>query len=170
MRIFLFLVLISLVSGCTTIKVAKEVTKVSESLRASVDKMIKSDKKNQDKTSNNEINSQVNIDIKKEKEILAIEKKVEKKLVKEQSKIIEINFIGKTLNEVRLILGEYSLLREDGNTKLIRFDKKTCKLFLFYNSQIEIARAEHFEIRNNNGVLINTKEKIQTCYKEFKLN
>ena len=40
MRIFFFIIIVTLLSGCTTIEVAKEVTKASKSIKKSVDNMI----------------------------------------------------------------------------------------------------------------------------------
>ena len=111
----------------------------------------------------------INNSIEKEKEIFEVEKKKEKKLVKEQKKIIKINFIGKTLNKMKSSLGEPQLIRLDGNTKTVRFDKNSCRLFLFFNSNKTPPLVEHFEIRNIKGDLINSKERIQVCYKYFNL-
>ena len=107
--------------------------------------------------------------LKKKKKILEAEKKKEKKIVKEQKKIVKIDFIGKTLNKIKSRLGEPQLIRLDGNTTTVRFDKNSCRLFLFFNSSKINAIVEHFEIRNIKGDLINSKEKLQVCYKYFNL-
>ena len=171
MRIFLFLIFILLLSGCNTVEVAREVTKATKSIKNSVDKIIKNDEKKEEvsdnfKKSNDIINSVV-----KEKKILEKEKKREKKLIKEQKKIIKeqkkitkVNFLGKTINEVKSNLGEPNLKRHDGNTQTIRFDTKICRLFIFLNLSVNTPRVEHFEIRDIKGNIIHTKEKIQKCY------
>ena len=175
MRIFLFFTFILLQSGCTTIEVVKEVTKASKSIKTSVSNIINIDKKteeiedNEDNEDNDESVASINYSIEKEKEILEVEKKKEKKVVKEQKKIIKINFIGKTLNKIKSSLGEPQLIRLDGNTKTVRFDKNSCRLFLFFNSNKSPLKVEHFEIRDIQGNLINSKERIQDCYKYFNL-
>ena len=169
MRIFLFFTFILLQSGCTTIEVAKEVTKASKSIKTSVSNIINIDKKTEEIEDNDESVASINDSIEKEKEILEVEKKKEKKVVKEQKKIIKINFIGKTLNKIKSSLGEPQLIRLDGNTKTVRFDKNSCRLFLFFNSNKSPPKVEHFEIRDIQGNLINSKERIQDCYKYFNL-
>jgi len=44
-----------------------------------------------------------------------------------------------------------------------------CRLFFFFNSNLNLPRVEHFEIRDTKGNLIDKKEHIQNCYKNFKL-
>jgi len=169
MRIFLFFTFILLQSGCTTIEVVKEVTKASKSMGTSISNIINIDKKTEEIEDNDESVASINDSIEKEQEILEIEKKKEKKVVKEQKKIIKINFIGKTLNKIKSSLGEPQLIRLDGNTKTLRFDKNSCRLFLFFNSSKTTPLVEHFELRNIKGDLINNKEKVQVCYKYFNL-
>ena len=60
-------------------------------------------------------------------------------------------------------------LDKDGNTKLARFDTSNCRIFVFFNLSENKQRVEHFEIRDQQGELIKTKEKIQHCYKNFGL-
>ena len=174
MRIFLFFTLILILAGCNSIEVAKEVAKASKSIGTSVNQVIKNEKKTKEFVGKeivdiDETSAVINDSIEKEKKILDVEKKKEKKLVKEQKKIIKINFIGKTLNKIKSSLGEPQLIRLDGNTKTVRFDKNSCRLFLFFNSSKTIQLVEHFEVRNIKGDLINSKEKVQVCYKHFNL-
>ena len=169
MRIFLFFTLMLILAGCTSIEVAKEVAKASKSISASVNQVINNEKKTKEIVDNDETSVVINDSIEKEKKILEVEKKKEKKLVTKQKKIIKINFIGKTLNKIKSSLGEPQLIRLDGNTKTVRFDKNSCRLFLFFNSHKTTPLVEHFEIRNIKGDLINSKEKIQVCYKYFNL-
>ena len=168
MRILLFLTFIIVQYGCTSVEVAKEVTKVSKSIKTSVENISKKNTENEDiKNVDKEITEETSIE--KEKEILKIEQKKEKKLVKEQKKIIKINFVGKNLNEINLLLGKENLHRVDGNITIVRFDKKTCRLFMFFNSSTKNSKVEYFEMRDQQGNLIKTKEKIQVCYNNFKL-
>jgi len=177
MRILLFLIFILILSGCSSVKVAKEITKATSSIKTSVKKIINNEEKIKKKLDISELsigeNEEKYIEIidtfAKKKETLNIEKKKEKKLFREQKKIIKINFLGKTLKQLKSDLGEPQLIRFDGNTKTARFDTKKCRLFLFFNSIVSVPRVEHFEIRDIKGNLINTKEKIQICYKDFQL-
>jgi len=175
MRIFLFFSFILIQSGCTSIEVAKEVSKASNSIKESFNQIINIDKKteaiedNKEIEDNDESSAAINVFIEKEKKILEIEKKKEKKLVKKQKKIIKINFIGKTINEIKSSLGEPQLIRLDGNTKTARFDKLSCRLFLFFNSNKNIPLVQHYEIRDIKGNLINNKKRIEDCYKHFNL-
>jgi len=176
MRILLFLTFIYFLSGCTTIEVAKEVNKASQSIKTSVQKIIKDDKKNIEVSNEDEsiskkketIEAKIET-IEKEKEIIEAEKKKEKKLVKEQKKLVAVNFIGKTLDELSLLLGDPQLIRLDANVKTARFDTNKCRLFLYFNNDINTPIVEHFEIRDDKGNLINIKKKIHKCYQDFKL-
>jgi len=150
-------------SGCTTVKVAKEVTKASNSIKTSFEKLIN----NQDDDNLEDKNKTNNM--KKEMEALEKERKKERELAINQKKIIKNNFVGKTLNQVKSNLGDVSLNRYDGNTQIIRFDINSCKLFLFFNSNTNTPKVEYFEIRDEIGNLISSKEKIQECYKDYNL-
>ena len=115
MRIFLFFVIIMFLCGCSTVEVAKEVTKATKSIKTSVDKIINS--------------------FEEEKEIVQNEKENEKKLVLEQKKIVKINFLDMTLRDIKTSLGEPALSRIDGDTYFVRFDKDNCRLFFFLNTK-----------------------------------
>ena len=81
----------------------------------------------------------------------------------------DINFIGKT--EVQLIssIGNPQLKRTDGSVLMLRYDTDGCRLFLFFNEKIKNKKVEYFEIRNSFGELLNSKQSIEQCYREFKL-
>ena len=161
MRLFLFFSFIILLSGCTSIEVAKEVSKVTTSIKKSVTNIIKNKEKPIEKEGPKKLEL--------EKEIIKTEKKKEKKLAKQQKKIVEVNFFSKTLDELRQDLGNPSLLRNDGGIQMARFDTLSCRLFFFFNSNQNLPRVQHFEIRDTKGNLIDKKEHIQNCYKNFKL-
>ena len=165
MRLFLFFSFIILLSGCTSIEVAKEVSKVTTSIKKSVTNIIKNKEKPIEKEDPKKLEKEIEL----EKEIIKTEKKKEKKLVKQQKQIVKINFFSKTLDELRQDLGNPSLLRNDGGTQMARFDTLGCRLFFFFNSNLNLPRVEHFEIRDTKGNLIDKKEHIQNCYKNFKL-
>ena len=150
MRFFLFLTLILSQTSCTTIEVAKEVTKASQSIKTSVNNIIDS--------------------IEGDRKILEVEKEEEKKLILEQKKIAKINFLKKNMKEISLNLGEPGLIREDGNIIMKRYDTKNCRLFLFFNSKEKIKKIEYFEIKDIFGKIIIKKEKVQNCYKELNLS
>ena len=162
MRIFLLLTIFFVQTSCSTVELAKEVTKASSSLKTSVQNIVKSQSED---SSNIEIENK----IEKEKEILEIEKEEQKDLVKIQKKIVKINFMGKTINEVYMKLGDSNLFRLDGDTQTMRYDAKSCRLFLFFNSTTPIPRVEYFEMRDENGNLIKEKINIEQCYKNFDL-
>lgn len=168
MRILILFSLFILLSNCTTIEVAKEVTKVTKSIQTSVDNIVKSSSNNsQEEVIEEETNDKQIID--QEIANLEKEKKEKKEIIKEQKKETKINFLGKNSNEIKLMIGEPTLLRIDGNSRTVRFDNNFCQLFLFSNAKIKNARVEYFEIRNKVGKLIINKEKIEKCYKNFKL-
>ena len=164
MRILLFFILILILGGCTTVKVAKEVTKATNSIKTSVDNLI--NKKQKSEEQDGSVVKNIDIDLKN----LEKEKEEVKKLVSSQKKIIKVNFVGKTLNELKSKLGEESLNRFDGNTQIVRFDISTCKLFLFFNPNLSVPRVEHYEIRNKLGNLETSKDKIQSCYRNYDLS
>ena len=165
MRLFLFFSFIILLPGCTSIEVAKEVNKVATSIKKSVTNIIKNKEKPIEKEDPKKLEKEIEL----EKEIIKTEKKKEKKLVKQQKQIVKINFFSKTLDELRQDLGNPSLLRNDGGTQMARFDTLGCRLFFFFNSNQNLPRVQHFEIRDTKGNLIDKKEHIQNCYKNFKL-
>ena len=99
-----------------------------------------------------------------------MEKTRQKKVVKKQKEVIKINFVGKTINEIYMRLGDPNLFRLDGNTQTMRFDSDTCRLFLFFNSTIPMPQVNYFEMRDEKGNLIKEKVNIENCYKKFDLS
>lgn len=154
MQIFKFLILFFMLSGCSTVEVAREVTKATTSIRESIE-VFNQEKKEEERR------------IEKEKEVLQVEKKKEKKLINEQKKITEIAFIGKSLDEIISKLGEPMLLRVDGNTKIARFDNNSCRIFLFFSQSKNTNKVEYFEIRDKDGKLIEERRRIEACYKNL---
>ena len=177
MRIFFFFTFILILNGCATIEVAKGVSKVSSSIETSVKKISgKEGKKEEIKEKEEEsINENISLEekvsaAKKEKEIVEVEKTRQKKVVKKQKEVIKINFVGKTINEIYMRLGDPNLFRLDGNTQTMRFDSDTCRLFLFLNSTIPMPQVNYFEMRDEKGNLIKEKVNIENCYKKFDLS
>ena len=177
MRIFFFFTFILILNGCATIEVAKGVSKVSSSIETSVKKISgKEEKKEEIKEKEEEsINENISLEekvsaAKKEKEIVEVEKTRQKKVVRKQKEVIKINFVGKTINEIYMRLGDPNLFRLDGNTQTMRFDSDTCRLFLFFNSTIPMPQVNYFEMRDEKGNLIKEKVNIENCYKKFDLS
>ena len=111
MRIFLFLLLSLSIWGCTTVEVTKEVIKVTNTITDQVKEIVPK----------NETEEQEDIDkileekeIEEEIEIIEETQEEEKNIVASQQKLAEINFIGKTENQIQNLLGEAQLSRIDG--------------------------------------------------------
>ena len=66
-------------------------------------------------------------------------------------------------------MGEPHLARTDGSVKLLRYDSKSCRLFLFFGLNSNTKRVEHFEFRDSFGDLLDTKKSLEVCYKEYSL-
>ena len=132
MRIFIFLTLSILVWGCSTVEVTKEVIKVTNTITDKIKKPT-TKKENTKKVVLDEIINEEEI----EKEIEVIEKKQkeEENIVESQQKLAELNFIGKTENNILDILGKPKLTRLDGSVYTLRYDSNSCRLFLFFNEK-----------------------------------
>ena len=176
MRILLLFSLIILLSNCNAIEITKEATKATKSIKTSIDNVIKISSNSSQEEVKKDATEEVIEDTTNDKQIidqeianLKKEKKEKEKIIKKQKKETKINFLGKTSNDIKLMIGEPNLLRIDGNARTVRFDNNFCQLFLFSNAEIKNARVEYFEIRNKVGKLIINKEKIEKCYKHFKL-
>jgi len=159
MRLLTYLIVLILLSSCTTIEVTKEVVKVGNVVKEKVEKQFEKEEEEivENKT------------IVEEQQIISAEKEEEKTIVKTQQKLAKINFIGKKINEIQSEMGEPELLRSDGIIQMLRYDSKSCRLFLFFNLNANIKRVEHFEFRDYLGELLNTKQSLETCYREYKL-
>ena len=159
MRLLTYLLLTISISGCTTIEVTKEVVKVGNVVKEKVEEKFEDDEKEivEDKT------------IIEEQQIVTEEKEEEKTIVKTQQKMAQINFIGKKINEIKTEMGDPQLSRSDGSVQTLRYDSTSCRLFLFFNLNTNTKRVEHFEFRDYLGELLNSKQSLETCYREYKL-
>ena len=159
MRLLTYLILLIFLVSCTTIEVTKEVVKVGNVVKEKVEKQFEKEEKEivEDKT------------IVEEQQIITEEKEEEKNIVETQQKLAQINFIGKKIDEIQSQMGEPKLSRFDGMVQTLRYDSASCRLFLFFNLNANIKRVEHFEFRDYLGELLNTKQSLETCYKEYKL-
>ena len=177
MRLFLLMLYFLFLESCTTVEVGKEIIKAGNSVTITVSEIITNkeddskiiEEKNIEAETESQIEVEIEAEIEAEKEIITIEQKEQKNIVKTQQKISQINFLGNSLNEIKKILGEAKLAREDGNTYLLRYDSKSCRLFLFFNLQIINKKVEYFELRDTKGILLKSRQSIEECYREFKL-
>ncbi len=165
MRIFLFIILSFYISGCSTVEVTKEVIKVTNTVTEKVKGTITEGE------SENVVLEEIVKEEKIEEEIAIIEEKQEeeKNIVRSQQKLAEINFIGNTENKIIKLLGYNQLSRIDGPVYTLRYDSDNCRLFLFFNQKSNVKRVEYFELRNDKADLLNSKQSLEQCYREFKL-
>ena len=108
-------------------------------------------------------------EIEEEIEIIEKTQKEEKNILASQQKLAEINFIGKTESQILNLLGEPQLSRIDGAVYTTRYNSDNCRLFFFFNQNIGNKRVEHFELRNDKADLLNSKQSLEQCYREFNL-
>tara|TARA_B100002003_G_C14039351_1_gene500879 strand:- start:496 stop:1056 length:561 start_codon:yes stop_codon:yes gene_type:complete len=174
---------ILILSGCATVEVAKEVTKVTRSIKKSIDNIIS----NEEELNEEELEEQTSSEekllkeqtfneeklleekISMEKQEIAIEKKKEEILIIKQNKIATISFIGKTFEELSQQLGDPKLLREDGKSATARYDTESCRIFIFFNTSIKKPRAEYYELRTTKGKLVERQKDIEKCFSEINL-
>ena len=166
MRIFLFLTLSLLVWGCSTVEVTKEVIKVTNTVTDKVKDSVLQ-KEGDTESIVEEIVEEKEIE--EEIEIIEEKKELEKNIIENQQKVADINFIGKSENIIFELLGKAQLSRIDGSVYTLRYDGDNCRLFLFFNQEANIKRVEYFELRNNKAELLNSKDSLESCYKEFGL-
>ena len=166
MRIFLFLTLSLLVWGCSTVEVTKEVIKVTNTVTNKVKGTV-SEKEEKKESVVQEIIEEKEIE--EEIEIVEEKQELEKNIIENQQKLADINFIGKGENIIFELLGEAQLSRIDGLVYTLRYDSNNCRLFLFFNQKTNIKRVEYFELRNSKAELLNSKDSLESCYREFGL-
>jgi len=166
MRIFLFLIPILFLWGCSTIEVTKEVIKVTNTISNKVKNSVPQKETDEQKILNEIIEEK---EIEEEIESLQEEKEEEKNIVESQQKLVEINFIGKTEDKIFSLLGQPQLSRVDGLVYTLRYDSDNCRLFLFFNKSSTNKRVEYFELRNVKTDLLNSKQSLEQCYREFRL-
>ena len=166
MRIFLFLTLSLLVWGCSTVEVTKEVIKVTNTVTDKVKGSVLQKEEDTESIVEEIVEEK---EIEEEIEIIEEKKELEKNIIENQQKLADINFIGKSENIIFELLGEAQLSRIDGSVYTLRYDSNNCRLFLFFNQETNIKRVEYFELRNNKAELLNSKDSLENCYKEFGL-
>ena len=117
MRIFLFLSLSLLVWGCSTVEVTKEVIKVTNTVTDKVKDAIPNNKSAEDTIVEDILEENA---IEEEIEIIEEKQEQEKSIVENQQKSAEINFIGKTENNILNVMGTAQLSRIDGSVYTLR--------------------------------------------------
>ena len=158
MQLLIYLLTLLFISSCTTIEVTKEVVKVGNVVKEKVEeKFEKEEEIVEDKT------------IVEEQQIITEKKQKEETIIKSQQKLAQINFIGKKISEIEDQIGIAKLERSDGIVYTLRYDSDSCRLFLFFNLNSNTKRVEHFEFRDSLGELLNTKQSLQGCYREYNL-
>ena len=166
MRIFLFLLPLLFIWGCSTIEVTKEVIKVTNSISNKVKESAQKKDTGEQKVLNKIIEEK---EIEEEIENIQEKKEENKNIVESQQKLAEINFIGKTEDKILSLLEQPQLSRVDGFVYTLRYDSENCRLFLFFNKSSTNKRVEYFELRGGKADLLNSKQAIEQCYREFKL-
>ena len=176
--IFIFLTFTSFfLTGCSSVKIVKEVTKATQKIENSVQKIFKSskEKKNDNKISKKQKVSDeeenIIIDISQDEKDNKLEISKEQiqvnEIVTTQKKIFSMNLLNKSIKEVSQLIGSPDFIRKDGKTLTARFDSRSCRLFIYMNSTLNIPRVEHYELRNSVGELIEQAKDIEFCFKEI---
>ena len=129
MRIFLFLTLSLLIWGCSTVEVTKEVIKVTNTVTDKVKDSVLQKEEDTESIVEEIVEEK---EIEEEIEIIEEKKELEKNIIENQQKVVDINFIGKTENIIFELLGEAQLSRIDGSVYTLRYDGDNCRLFLFF--------------------------------------
>ena len=166
MRIFLFLLPLLFIWGCSTIEVTKEVIKVTNTISNKVKESAQQKETDEQKVLNKIIEEK---EIEEEIENIQEKKEENKNIVESQQKLAEINFIGKTEDKILSLLEQPQLSRVDGLVYTLRYDSENCRLFLFFNKSSTNKRVEYFELRGDNADLLNSKQALEQCYREFTL-
>jgi len=94
-------------------------------------------------------------------------KEEENKKVNIQKRVSTVNLIGKNQEQIVSLLGQPDLVRKDGLVYLMRFDRKECITFAFFNQKGSKVKVEYFELRNKNGDLLMNKSNIKKCFKDI---
>lgn len=132
-------IFLTIVSGCT-LEVAREAGKAIKSI---------------DTTIKNNRTDKVEID------------KNERKKINKIQNNFNISLIGKEKDQVFSLLGKPNLIRTDGKTVSIRFNKENCIAYTYFNTEASKKRVEYFELRNREGKLIKNPSAIKKCLYNF---
>ncbi len=170
MQLFIFILFLLFLESCTTVEVTKEIIKASTSVKTTVVEIITDEKPDSNIVKDQKIETEKeNVSIEAEKESISIEQKLQQNIIETQQKMAQINFLGNSLSIIKKKLGEPIIAREDGNTLMLRYNSDECRLFLFFNLKVINKKVEYFELRDTQGSLLESKQSIEQCYREFKL-
>ena len=148
--IIIYSLFLIFVYSCTTVKVAREAGKAIKS----IDNTITLSEKEK------------NIEKKEEKKIIE-EKKDREKRNKQQKALLKFSILGKESSQLITLFGKPKLIRESGNTILMRFNNSICIAYAYIAKDDIKQRVKYFEIRDLNGKLISKKSDINYCLKTF---
>ena len=143
----IFILLMSVIfilTGCASVEIAKEVTKVTKSIETSIKKKIKPKEEKQKQVIVETKQKQVISEEEDQKQEILIEKKrithdqqKISEVVSKQKKVASLNLLNKTFKELNQLIGQPQLFREDRQTITARYDSKSCRIFVFMNSTVE---------------------------------
>ena len=148
--IIIYSLFLIFVYSCTTVKVAREAGKAIKS----IDNTITLSEKEK------------NIEKKEEKKIVE-EKKDREKRNKQQKALLKFSILGKESSQLITLFGKPKLIRESGNTILMRFNNSICIAYAYIAKDDIKQRVKYFEIRDLNGKLISKKSDINYCLETF---
>ncbi len=181
--IFIFFIFATFfITGCASVNVAKEMTKATHKVEASIKNIFKLpteekknnkilDEKQEISTEKQEISAEGSNKqqiLEDEKQEIFKEQEIISKVVIIQKKAASIELMNKNMDELNQIIGPANLIRKDGKTITARFDSINCSFFVFMNSTLKIPRVEYYELRNDLGDLIDNRKDIESCFKEIK--
>ena len=139
---FNYICILLILYSCSLVEVARKTGKVIKSIDTSLKK------------------EDVSEEIKKvDDEIKKGEEKIEK-----QKKYVEISLLGKDKAQIISKLGKPSLIRKNISTYSMRFDKKNCITYVFFNTKQQNPLVQYFELRDNNGNVLINKKDINNCF------
>jgi len=168
--IHILLFLLFIISGCSTIEIAKEVSKATNSVKKTIEKISNKQNVYEEENSNIELEKEkqeISVELEKEKQEINVEKKKEEIVIDKQKQITSIQLLNKTLSQLIKELGDPALIRKDGNTKTVRFDSSTCRLFVYFDLVVSESKAEYYELRDRKGALLNKTQNIKKCFQEI---
>ena len=173
--IFILLVTNMLIlTGCTSVEIAKEITKVSKTIENSFKKVSNSKEEVEEEKPPEENlvqltpeeNQKIAISI--EKKQITEDKQRISEVVSKQIKVANFNLMGKTFDELSHLIGRPQLVRKDRQTITARYDSINCRVFVFMNLSANKKIVEYYELRNDVGRLIDHQKDIEKCFKEIK--
>jgi hypothetical protein len=172
-----------ILTGCTSVEIAKEITKISKTIENSFKKVSDSKEEVEEEKPPEENlvrltpeedlvqltpeeNQKIAISI--EKKQITEDKQRISEVVSKQIKVANFNLMGKTFDELSHLIGRPQLVRKDRQTITARYDSINCRVFVFMNLSANKKIVEYYELRNDVGELIDHQKDIEKCFKEIK--